>query len=224
MLTSPAAVNLIALPTRLPITRDSLMRSARTRSGGSGAARSERQTLLPRQRREAAVLFGEQLGQRELALLHLEPAGVVAGEVEHVAEQLDQRERAGVKLLGQLGDFRRPARVRRRSADQLGQQRDRIGRRADVVADGGEETRLAHAGFLGLAAAGVELALEFFQRRDVHERRHRARRLSRSIANGRGIGQHRHPPARLASTISISTPCVSSPSRAALEYAATARP
>jgi hypothetical protein len=70
-----------------------------------------------------------------------------------------------------------PAPGCRGAADQLGEQADRVGGRADVVADGGEEARLAHARLLRLARRRVELALQLLLRRDVHERRHGADHL-----------------------------------------------
>ena len=97
-----------------------------------------------------------------------------------------------MKFTGELGHLADHGWVGGSAPHQFGQQADGIGGRADVMADGRQETRLADARFFRLATAQIKLALQFLERRNVNKCRHGAGDLAAIVANGTGVAQHNH--------------------------------
>mmetsp|Transcript_96387 Transcript_96387/g.267836 ORF Transcript_96387/g.267836 Transcript_96387/m.267836 type:complete len:597 (+) Transcript_96387:999-2789(+) len=81
---------------------------------------------------------------RELNPLELHLAGLDLGEVEHVVDDAQQ-------MLGRIGDLLQPLLLHRLDGvalGQVGQADDGVHRRADLMADGGQEGRLVRVGRL----------------------------------------------------------------------------
>ena len=86
--------------------------------------------------------------ERERPRLQIELAGLDLGEIENLLDQRQQRFARGLRRLG-VGDlFGRERRVEQ----QIGHAEDAVERRADFVADHGEEARLGAVGGFRLVA------------------------------------------------------------------------
>jgi hypothetical protein len=90
----------------------------------------------------------------ERAALEVEPAGLDLREVEDVVDDGEERVPAGADDLGQVPLLGGQLGVEQ----ELGHADDRVHRRADLVAHGGEEGALGLGGRLGLAAGTQQLA------------------------------------------------------------------
>ena len=104
--------------------------------------------------------FLDQRGKRERKRLKFQLAGLDLGEIENFLDQRQQRLARGLRRLGVselLG-------CQRRVEQQIGHAENAVERRADFVADGGEETRLGVVGGFRLVARLLKRAhLDFAQ-------------------------------------------------------------
>ena len=150
--TPPLSVNLMALPIRLSSTWRSRPGSAVmiVRHVGRDMAADADALGIGARGEQLDDVVGD-LAQRNRLRLELEAAGLDLGIVEQVLDQRQQRAGRrrngadiGVLLGRQLG-----------VGQQLGHAHDAVHRRADLVADGGEEARFRLARELG-ALAGVD--------------------------------------------------------------------
>ena len=141
--TPPRSVNLMALPARLSSTWRKRAASPTIRS---------RQPLVDeggdldvfglRARRQQFDGFLDQRRKRERPRLQFELAGLDLGEIENLLDQRQQRFARGLRRLG-VGEL---LGRERRVEQQIGHAENAVERRADFVADGGEEARLGAVG------------------------------------------------------------------------------
>jgi hypothetical protein len=119
------------------------------------AAEAQLQALLEGHRLEVQAQPREELLQPHRRRVHLDAAGVDAGDVEQLAEQALEGVDALVDAVHQRGDLG----VADALAQGLGEQAHRVQRLAQVVAGGGEELGLGAVGGLGGAARCLGLGL-----------------------------------------------------------------
>ena len=152
--TSPAAVNLIALPTRLTITCRSRAASPTTSGGTSGATRETSSSPFWCARTPRVRSVSPMSSRRSNGSGHeVEPAGLDAREVQQVVDQAEQR-------LGRVLERRQVLALhapQRRVEQQLRHADHRVHRRADLVAHVGEEVALGAARGLGRLARLLQL-------------------------------------------------------------------
>ncbi len=65
----------------------------------------EGQALLAGEREQLFLLIVEERGEGELGFLKLDVIGIESGDIQHIAEEVDQGDGAGVELAGQFGDI-----------------------------------------------------------------------------------------------------------------------
>ena len=111
--TSPASVNLMALPTRLVTTCRSRPGSPTSASGTSGGdVVGQLQPLLIGPQRQRVERVPQRVAQAEVHLLQVEPAGLDLGEVEDVVDHARAARRPTCGPCPGIRAARRPARCR----------------------------------------------------------------------------------------------------------------
>ena len=98
--------------------------------------------------------FLDQRNERERPRLQIELAGLDLGEIENLLDQRQQRFARGLRRLGVSELLGRERRVEQ----QIGHAENAVERRADFVADRGEEARLGAVGGFRLVARLLERA------------------------------------------------------------------
>src|SRR5205807_3975865 len=96
-------------------------------------------------------------------------AGVVLGQVEHAVDDVEQVTGALDDVGGVVSVFAVYPRPQDLAGDDFGKTDDRVQRRAQLVADIGEEAALREASGFGLGLRVAVLPLAFLERRDVVE-------------------------------------------------------
>ena len=154
--TSPRSVNLMALPTRLTTTWRSRPASPSRASGTPGAmSAGQLQALLVRPQGEGLHRVAQGVAEVELGRVEVELARLDLREVEQVVDHHEERLGRGpddLEVLALVG-------LERRLQGELGHADDGVHRRADLVADVGQELALGLVGRLGDLLGLLELLL-----------------------------------------------------------------
>ena len=154
--TSPASVNLIALPTQVEdhLAQPAGVADQRVGDVGADAAGQLEALLVGPQPAISFTASSTVVAQAERAAIEHHPAGLDLRHVEDVVEDLQQRLGRLVGGLDELALRRRQPGLQR----QRGHADHRVHRRADLVAHVGEELALGERRRLGPAAGDFELA------------------------------------------------------------------
>ena len=209
--TPPASVNLMALPARLSSTWRKRAASPTTCPGSRSSTNDAISIPFACARgASSSTVSSTSADKRERPRLQIELAGLDLGEIENFLDQRQQRFARGLRRLG-VGEL---LGRQRRVEQQIGHAENAVERRADFMADHGEEARLGAVGGFGLVARASNARSA--STRSVTSRptlctslparrapRLRARRSSARCAAGDllvvhagAVGQHRHAPAR----------------------------
>ena len=141
------------------MTRDSLVRSVADHQRLRRRVADKFDAFVLGVLHELAALFAEQIGQAKFALRQLDAGLIQSRQIQHVADKPHQRIDAALEIVHDLRQIAGDGRAVRTALDQLGEQVDRVGGRADVVGDGGEKAALAVGFVLGHTALLVQLIL-----------------------------------------------------------------
>ena len=159
MISPPAGVNFTAFDRRLSMICLSARRSPRMREAGADIG-DDLDVLRFRLRRDDADRLVDQSSRTRLSRSSAMPAGLDARHVENVVDDAEEVGAAVVDVLAVLGVLGRAERTEHPRLHDLREADDGVERRAQFVADIGEELRLGAVGLLGAV-----LLLGIFARR-----------------------------------------------------------